>query len=364
MSNGGPGRGRSLKNTPKTSPKYSPKQTAKKLIQTRNKSPQQTSKQSPSPSIESVDGSIARDLRTAIVEGKGLKYIKNFLSSKPTPTVTESLSLSRHGVSAIFSAVAEGRNDVLRLMMSHGADPNARHLPSGIPVLASAIFQNNGAAIIAVSVLLEFGADPFVIPQDLWADNASFSSIKDDPLKIQWCDEANKNLLSKCFNLSVKHYLQEAAKKIIDPSKPGDATSGPNIINRESSNHLMIGQEDSLRRVNENLRCHMLCGANEPLVLAFVGPAGHGKTELARRIGTIQTIWSPIPMSIMSEKTPTTANGEPEPEIARTHAPYGADNINVICLDDLKGVDLQLLTSILEGNDKGTFQNASCISYH
>lgn len=303
-----------------------------------------------------ANGSIAQDLRTAIVQGKDFNYIRNFLASNPAIAVRESLSLSRQGVSAIFSAVAEGRNDVLRLMIRHGADPNARHLPSGIPVLASAIFQNNGAAIVTVAVLLELGADPFVIPRDLWDDNASFSSMREDSVKTQWCDEANKALLSECFSLSVKHYLQEAARKMLDPRKgvKGHATSGGlNIVNRESADHLLIGQEAALRRVNEHLSCHMLCGGNEPLVLAFVGLVGHGKTELACRIGTIQRLSPAFLNSNKPEKTPTVANEGLKADAAHTKSTNSADNINVICLDDMDEVDSQLLTSVLDGNDKG-----------
>lgn len=242
-------------------------------------------------------------------------------------------------------------------MITYGADPNARHFPSGIPVLALAIFQNNGSAVVATTILLEMGADPFVIPKDLWNDDDSYSNISDDPLSTQWCDEANKNLLAKCFNLSIKQCLQAAAKKAITPSNRENEIFGVDLVNVESSDHLLVGQEAAIRRVNEYLRCHILCGGSEPLVLAFVGPAGHGKTELARRIGTIHPLLSARPKATDLAKALVASMSTEEGEILEELPPQvpGADDINVICFDDLDKVDSQLLTSVLDGVDKGMF---------
>ncbi|KAL1954443.1 hypothetical protein VTO42DRAFT_1167 [Malbranchea cinnamomea] len=319
------------------------------------RSPDPGHQRSGSFSGESPEASIADSLRRAIIHQKDFCYIRSLLTSAPASMVKESLSKSKHGVSAIFDAIEMGRSDILRLMIMYGADPNAKHSPTGIPVLAAAIFQNNASAVALVAILLELGADPFVIPKDLWDDNASLalSHVQDDPLKVGWCREPHRNLFAKCFNLSIRFYLQEAAKKALDPKSEVMHATGANMVNIELANHLFVGQEVALHLVEKYLRCHLLCENREPLVLAFVGPVGHGKTELARRIGAIRPLTFPSPKLAKSVGTPSVSSEEDETSGTFVNrALQDASNVNVICIDDLDKVDSQLLTPILDGTDK------------
>lgn len=255
-------------------------------------------------------------------------------------------------MAAIFSAVDKGRTDILRLIISHGADPNARHSHSGIPVLASAIFQNNASAVVSLTILLESGADPFVIPRDLWDDGTSSIDarrLQDAQSKTRWCDEANGNLLTKCFNLAIKHCLNEAAKRYYVDR---DGAKVDSFVNVEFSNHLLMGQRVALNRINEYLRCHWLCGKREPLILAFVGPAGHGKTELARRIGSIHPLGSIS--AVYSQTSPSITDEEEDFANARNNRLLRpADDVNVTWIDGSEDMNSSLLTSVLNDEGKG-----------
>lgn len=49
--------------------------------------------------------------------------------------------------------------------------------------------------------------------------------------------------------------------------------------------YFLIGQTIASDRLLQKLLSHLVIPSNRPLVLAFAGPSGHGKTELARRLG-------------------------------------------------------------------------------
>jgi hypothetical protein len=244
------------------------------------------------------------------------------------------LEVSKHGAAALFTAVRGDRIDILRALIVHGVDPNTRHT-CGIPILAAAIFQNNASAVVSVSILLELGADPYVIPRDLWDDSAASTDIYpsgEDLAKTRWCDEANRNLLTKCFNISIKHRLLQASR---EEAFSNGIPKTEDLIHAELSNHLLIGQDTSISRVNEILRCHLLCGKKEPLVMVFVGPAGHGKTEMARRIGNVRRL---LPHSASAQESSIQEK---------------AQNIDVICSDEEDKIDPTLLGTILDGDSNG-----------
>jgi hypothetical protein len=283
---------------------------------------------------ESGDIVIAKAVHVAISRGESTVAINNILKSEPPALVKRSLEVSKHGAAALFTAVRGDRIDILRALIVHGVDPNTRHT-SGMPILAAAIFQSNASAVVSVSILLELGADPFVIPRDLWDDSADSQDVypsEEDLAKTRWCDEANRNLLNKCFNISIKHRLLQASRE--EPCSNGIPKT-EDLIHAELSNHLLIAQDASIARVNEILRCHLLCGKKEPLVMVFIGPAGHGKTEMARRIGNVRRL---LPYSASAQES---------------SIPEKTQNIDVICIDEDDKVDPKLLVTILDGDSHG-----------
>lgn len=52
----------------------------------------------------------------------------------------------------------------------------------------------------------------------------------------------------------------------------------------------MIGQQPATQQVLQSIRCHIQLKTKAPLVLLFSGPSGHGKTELASRMGELLSL--------------------------------------------------------------------------
>lgn len=53
---------------------------------------------------------------------------------------------------------------------------------------------------------------------------------------------------------------------------------------------LVIGQESTTRMVMDNVQAHITLNTSKPLVLALAGLSGHGKTELAKQMGTMLSV--------------------------------------------------------------------------
>jgi ATP-dependent Clp protease ATP-binding subunit ClpA len=54
--------------------------------------------------------------------------------------------------------------------------------------------------------------------------------------------------------------------------------------------YFLIGQTMAANRLLQKLLSYIMVPSRRPLVLVFAGPSGHGKTELARRLGHLMSL--------------------------------------------------------------------------
>lgn len=149
------------------------------------------------------------------------------------------------------------------------------------------------------ATLLSLGASPQAIPAAFYTpycrdlpdngpEDESLGDINDETKK--WCTDAAKAKLARTANLTHRYYLERAAKlkqpsirhRFIAHRRNAEALLG--------IPYFLIGQTVAANRLLQKLLTHLVVVSKRPLVLVFAGPSGHGKTELARRLGHLLSL--------------------------------------------------------------------------
>ncbi|SMR46766.1 unnamed protein product [Zymoseptoria tritici ST99CH_1E4] len=191
------------------------------------------------------------------------------------------------------------RNDarILRLLLEYDrVDPNSLDW-GNVPVLAYAIMRSkwtNDNTTEVVRTLLMHGADPNVVPREMWIDYVSTPALQtpttrfENTYKTLWCDHKKRTILAETLNLTMRYSLWRAAR--MDPmiARVKQISKGNRILPLHQIPYLIIGQEIATKLVIDNIFAHIVMqGDTKPLVLAFAGLSGHGKTELASQLGSL-----------------------------------------------------------------------------
>ncbi|KAI0196354.1 P-loop containing nucleoside triphosphate hydrolase protein [Astrocystis sublimbata] len=206
------------------------------------------------------------------------------------------------GFPAIFYVVAANDAELIRRWVQYGGDLNATHGASGMPLIAFIILRGDRPRLQSTEILrelLSLGASPFVIPAAFYQrfnrELPEFGPVETDLDDIQednklWCKPHVRTLLSAALSLTQRYLLDRAArvkpvserKRILARKKNAVALLGLNL--------LIIGQEMAVDSLKSMLLHHIGMASKEPVVLLFAGPSGHGKTELARRVGDLMSL--------------------------------------------------------------------------
>lgn len=226
---------------------------------------------------------------------KGLtpRMIIEYLNHFNPHSVAQLLRGQVHGFPAIFYAVATNDDTLVRELARRGADVKAVHKASGIPLLAFAIAHS--ATIRAdtsdiVATLLSLGASPEVIPPHLYENISEVIEERtqknvETPEGQEWCSTVAEAKLLETITLIQRYYLQRAAT-IKKPSQRHRQVA--KLKNAEpilGLPYFLVGQTAASESLLQKFLSYMVIPSMKPLVLAFAGPSGHGKTELARQLG-------------------------------------------------------------------------------
>ena len=215
-------------------------------------------------------------------------------------TVEREINDEIKGFPSIFYIVARNDEILLRMWAAHGGNVSAVHGASRVPLVAFVIAQSEMIqqdTTMLLAVLLGLGAPPDAIPpafytpyhQDLPADGPNLQGSGHDPVPV-WCTVATSRRLARTANLGQRYYLNSAARLV-----PTTARSRQVAVRKKAQAvleipYFLVGQTTASNRLLRKLISHIMIPSERPLVLAFAGPSGHGKTELARRLGYLLSL--------------------------------------------------------------------------
>jgi len=174
----------------------------------------------------------------------------------------------------------------------------------GIPVLGFAIMLGSGLSAAGVDTtavvvtLLSLGADAAVIP------SVFFSPYVEDPVdklplgaggefneeKKRWCVGWVRPVLAETATLTKRYYLEKTVREKGPTDRQLQVAQTHRATALLGVSFFLIGQASATRSVTQKLLTHMAMPRSKPLVMVFAGPSGHGKTELARRMGDLLSL--------------------------------------------------------------------------
>ncbi|CAK3802369.1 P-loop containing nucleoside triphosphate hydrolase [Lecanosticta acicola] len=256
--------------------------------------------------------------------------------------------------------------DCLRLLLEYGVDPQARDF-GRVPVLAYAImlpYWNACNTLEMVRTLLAHGASALHIPRDMWIDYVKTPSSGSDVRNRggnKWCTVKVRKILVETMHLSIRYTLWRASRLEFRPCRMLQIAEAKGILPLLRIPYLVIGQELGIEHVIEQIYAHIANDVDQPLVLAFSGLSGHGKTELASCMGglisadfididctQITTVFSLLGTTAGYQES---ENGSPLNNfLVRNNAKR-----NVVFLDEFDKTKREVREALLKVMDAGTY---------
>ncbi|EPE05479.1 atpase aaa-5 [Ophiostoma piceae UAMH 11346] len=247
-----------------------------------------------------------RELCAAVEHGASFHQIQKYMQGFPTGTVKTRINDTVEGIPSIFYAVESNDPSFLRLWASYDAKVSVVHPASGTPLLAYAIGlseQLDGCDTSdVVTTLLSLGASPKSIPEafyqpynkDLCEDELlqhvdgvdAKAKDADFHYEWQWCHPAFiRRLMVRTMHLTNRYHLDRATRLPRVGIRHRQVAAMRNAKGVLGIPHYLIGQTVAANQLMQKLLTYLTVPSKKPLVLVFAGPSGHGKTELARKLG-------------------------------------------------------------------------------
>ena len=240
----------------------------------------------------------------AIQEKFDPKIIKRYIQAFPEAIARAALlkpvwrPFDQPGLPILFYAVQQHSPEIVRIMCEAGADPSQRAQPSGMPLLTYTILSAEYEMVDMTDTLvalLAMGADPGDVPEALWENYLEAPGRQVRKAVVSqfdhfWCTKEVLDAL--CRNLTLmQRYVLNKASTVGKPSpRMLQVARAFDFLPLFETPYHLIGQHRSTQHILRCIVSHYLYDAEKPLVLLLTGMSGHGKTEFAKRMGSLLSL--------------------------------------------------------------------------
>lgn len=198
----------------------------------------------------------------------------------------------------------ENSPEIVRILCHAGAKPSQSIVSYGsaifgLPLLPYTILSAEHKLLDTtetVVALLALGASPHNVPKDMWQDYLK-ALTKDKQKQLgafdvheTWCTTEIREALCRTFNLLQRYFLWKAAQIERPTVREMQVAKAHKIMPLFETPYHIFGQQLATTQVLQRIASRLLFNSQKPLVLFFTGLSGHGKTELAQRMGGLLSL--------------------------------------------------------------------------
>ena len=258
---------------------------------------------------ENHDFSI-HNLAWGIQNGASENCIERYLTQHNESEIAERLSqwvqvtLGAPFFPILYFAAERNSPEIVRILCHAGAKPSQSislygSAIFGIPLLPYTILSavNKLADTTETLVaLLAMGASPYDVPQDMWQDyikaptKDKLKNLGAFDMHETWCTGEIREALCKTFDLLQRYSLWKAAQIERPTIREIQVAQAHKIMPLFETPYYIFGQQLATTQILQRITSRLLFNSPKPLVFFFTGLSGHGKTELARRMGGLLSL--------------------------------------------------------------------------
>ncbi|KAI4641381.1 uncharacterized protein J4E78_010444 [Alternaria triticimaculans] len=211
-------------------------------------------------------------------------------------------TLTNHGWPLLYYAAERNSVEMISVLQQHGVNTEVPNNTFAIPLLAYVAIHGQAEAIDTSEVMklvLANGANPTVIPMDMWVKFletpqdepvAAISVPKSALQKSAWCTPTLRPVLARALHLTHRYLLSLAYKIAPLHARARQIAKGNKMLELTKLPYFLVGQRCATRLVMKKVYSHIAHRTMKPLIMAFAGASGHGKTELARSMGQLLSV--------------------------------------------------------------------------